>query len=492
MYRSRLTQTPEEKTARFVSSISEDERIFQEDLDGTEAHDIMLCEQGIITRDDLKKILGALEKLRREKQLGKVTLDSHYEDVHELIESYVIRSVGLEVGGKLHTGRSRNDQVALDTRMSLRSELNDISLVLLSLLDTLLDRAEALKETKMMLYTHTQHAQIGAFSHYLLAFVDVLHRDLQRIQDCYGRVNLNPLGAGPIGGTSIAINRERTTVLLGFDGMVENSIDATSSRDFVLESASNLAILMAGLSRIVDDLILWSSTEFRFIEIDDRYASVSSIMPQKKNPTILELIRGKTGQVYGNLMNVFTIVKALPTGYSSDLQEMKPPLWESIDAVKTSLEILKDILATLNVDTKRVTDSWATSYAFAVDLAERLTEKEYLSFREAHMVVGTLVRELIASHTRPGDLTSKTVEHVIETVVGKKIQIDDELVKSVTNIDAILVDRKSSGGPSPREVDRMITERRRALEESKTRITARIQQLTQSKDKLREAVTRYL
>jgi len=491
VYRSRLRGEAEEKASLFMTSVREDERIFEEDIDGTEAHDIMLHEQGVITREDLRKILSALEKLRLEKRRGRVKLDTRYEDIHELIEDYVIREAGLEVGGKLHTGRSRNDQVALDIRMRLRSDLNDMSGLLFSLVETLLKRAKEHKEAPMMLYTHTQHAQIGSFAHYLIAYADALLRDSQRLQNCYERVNLSPLGAGPIGGTSVAVNRDRTASLLGFEGILENSIDAVSSRDFMLETASALAILMSGLSRMAEDLILWSSAEFGYVEIDDRYASVSSIMPHKKNPNVLELIRGKTGKVYGNLISLLSMVKGIPTGYSSDLQETKPPLWDSIDAVKSSLEVLNGVITTLKVDTKRMVEVVSCSYAFAVDLAERLAEKAELSFREAHMVVGSLVREMTTSGMKPKDLEPKTIETVAEKVLGKKITVDDALVRGATDAKIVLSERKPIGSPSPKEVGRMLKARRETLNDCKARLSTRVERLDQAKSRLAETVKRY-
>jgi argininosuccinate lyase len=474
--------------SQFISSIEEDKRIFDIDIDGTEAHNIMLSEQGVITKNEVTQILAALEKLRREMRSGTVNYDLKYEDVHELIEGYVIKEVGLEVGGKLHTGRSRNDQIALDIRLHLRSDLNEMSSLTVALLDVLLQRAKEYREIPLMFYTHTQHAQVGSLSHYLLAYIDVFLRDLQRFQDCYDRINLCPLGAGPIGGTAININRKRTATLLGFVGIIENSIDATSSRDFMLEAMSILAIFMSGISRIAEDLILWSSTEFGFMEIDDRYASVSSIMPQKKNPTVLELIRGKTGRVYGNLMSLLSIIKGLPTGYSSDLQETKPPLWDSLDAVKNSLRVLTGVLATFKVNTPRIREILSTSYAFAVDLAENLTTKTELSFREAHMVVGNIVRDMVTSNMKQNELTNKTIETHIETVLRKNITINKKLIKNVTDSQRVLLERRPLGSPSPREVARILKARRRVLNQYRKKITTRDEQVNYAKNRLRELV----
>ncbi len=491
VYRSRLRGEAEEKASRFTTSIVEDQRILEEDIDGTEAHDIMLHEQGIITQQELAKILAALEELRQDAQNGQVTLDPKYEDIHELIEAHVISKVGLEVGGKLHTGRSRNDQVALDIRMNLKTSLNSISGSILSLVETLLRRAEEIRGTPIVLYTHTQHAQVGSLAHYLLSHVDALLRDLDRISGCYGRVNLNPLGAGPIGGTSILVDRQRTTELLGFAGILENSIDATSSRDFMLEAAGNLATLMSEASRMAEDLIIWSSTEFSYIEVDDRYASISSIMPQKKNPTVLELVRGKTGRVYGNLQSLLTMLKGLPTGYSSDLQETKPPLWDSLDAAKASIEILDGVWATLKVNRERLAEASSESYALAVDLAEHLASEANLSFREAHMVVGNIVREMVAANIKPKDLKPEDVRAAAEKVLGKKVTVNATLLGNAVNTEKALEGRKPLGGPSPREVERMIKTRREALKKHEAELTARVGQLSQAKKKLAAAVKKY-
>ena len=492
IYRSRLADRAEEKTSRFITSLQEDERIFEVDINGTEAHNIMLYEQGIISIEDRRKILSALEKLRHEKREGRVPFDPKYEDVHELIEDYVIKEVGLKIGGKLHTGRSRNDQVALDIRMSLRSGINEISAIILSIVEILLTHSVKHKEIPMMLYTHTQHAQIGSFAQYLMAYADALLRDFQRLRNCYDRINLSPLGAGPIGGTNMAINRTRTAFLLGFDGVLENSIDAISSRDFMLETTSVLAILMSGLSRIAEDLILWTSTEFGYVEIDDRYASVSSIMPQKKNPNVLELIRGKTGRVYGHLMSLLSMIKGLQTGYSSDLQETKIPVWDCVDTVKSSLEILTGVIATLKVNTKRIAVNIDESYAFAVDLTECLTEMTDLSFREAHMVIGNLVREMTTLGIKPKELTSKHIERLIDRVLGKKIPVDKTLVEGVTNVEKVLLQRKSVGNPSPKEVGRMLKTRIETLQDHKRALAVRTKQLKVAERRLTETVLQYV
>ena len=303
----------------------EDLRIFEDDIDGTEAHDIMLHEQDVIPLDALKLILSALEEIRSEWRRGEVEVGAEFEDIHEYVEKRVIEKVGIEVGGMIHTGRSRNDQVMVDLRLRVREDLLETADRVLDLVDALFGQAELHIDTLMMLYTHGQHAQVGTFAHYLTAYADALLRDFQRLMECYNRVNRNPLGSGPIGGTSIRIDRGKTTELLGFDGLVENSIDATSGRDWAIETAAMYAILMSSLSRAAADLIEWSTTEFGYVELADEYSSSSSIMPQKKNPSTLELIRGKTGEVYGAMTELLTMVKGVPSGYYQDLQGTKPP-----------------------------------------------------------------------------------------------------------------------------------------------------------------------
>jgi len=492
VYRSRLKRPPSKEASRFLSSIGDDYRIFEEDIDGTEAHNIMLFEQGILSKEDLTKILSSLEKLRREYRSGKVKMDYSYEDVHEYIESYVTRDVGVEVGGKLHTGRSRNDQVVLDIRMRLRTEILEIAEAVIDLISALLERAREFKGKIMPLYTHTQHAQIGTLSHYLLSYVDVFLRDLNRLDSCYERVNLSPLGAGPIGGTSIPVDRWRTASLLGFKGIIENSIDAVSSRDVEIEVLSVLANLMTSISRIAEDLVLWSSSEFRFIEVADEYSSTSSIMPQKKNPCTLELLRGRTGRVYGALAGVLSICKGLVTGYNRDLQEVKHHLWVGLESVKDSVEILAGAIKTLSINEDRMRAEAELGYTLAVDLAERLVEEVGLPFREAHRLVGKIVSELISRNLKLSDLKPELIEEVSLNVLGKRVKIPDRLLSEVLNPEASLYNRKSVGSPNPVETDRMLRDRSNLLEKVRARWLSRKESLEDAKILLMETVKKYI
>lgn len=492
IFRSRLAKEFDERTACFHTSIVEDVRIFDEDIDGTEAHDIMLHEQGVIPLRSLKLILKALEEIRSEWHGRELQISPEFEDIHEYIEKRVIDKIGLESGGMIHTGRSRNDQVVVDIRMKTRAELLDVAERILILNEALYNLAEKHVYTIMMMYTHGQHAQVGTFAHYLLSYADALSRDFKRVMECYSRVNKNPLGAGPIGGTSIKINRERTAELLGFDGLVENSIDATSGRDWAIEAASISAILMSNLSRICSDFIEWSTREFNYIELADEYASSSSIMPQKKNPSTLELIRGKSGEINGILVELLTMVKGVQSGYSQDLQGTKPPLWRCLDTVKTSLEIMAGITSTLKVNSSRMEESVKEGLTVAVELAERLVTEKALSFRESYKLVAALVRHSIERGEKLSDLQPETFSAISEETIGREINIDADFMKESADAKLILSRRQSRGSPNPDEVKRMLEDRKRQLKEEYAVMNHKRMIISKSKELLRETVAKYI
>ena len=469
----------------------EDLRIFEDDINGTEAHDIMLHEQGIIPLGSLKLILSALEGIREEWTRGEVQIGIEFEDVHEYIEKKVIDKIGIESGGMIHTGRSRNDQVVVDMRMRVRSEILDVSECIIELVNALLKRAEQNTDTIMMLYTHGQHAQIGTFGHYLVAYVDSLMRDFQRLMECYARVNKNPLGAGPVGGTSINIDRQRTTELLGFDGLVENSIDATSGRDWAIEVASACSTLMSSLSRMSDDILEWSAIEYGYLELADEYSSSSSIMPQKKNPSTLELIRGKTGEVYGTLIELLTMVKGVPSGYCQDLQGTKPPLWRCIDSVKTCLEVLTGIVSTVKVNADRMAKNTEGSMTVAVDLAESLVMNAGLSFRESYRLVANLVRYSMENGKKLSELDPSAVSEASLKVLGKRVEVTERFIRDSTDPKTCLQNRKSRGSPKPSEIERMIKERKKQLSEYKALLSSKRDAVMESEKRLREMVKDY-
>ena len=456
MYRSRLGKDLDDITLSYVSSIKDDSDIAFYDIIGSEAHVIMLYEKKLLSKIEVKKILTALEELKG----GNISQpDFEPEDIHELIESLVIKKTGIENGGKMHTARSRNDQVALDIRLKIRDDINILLQCLIETISTLLKTAQENTKTIMPLYTHLQQAQVGVFSHYLLSYADSLFRDLDRFMSLYVRVNQSPLGAGPVGGTSLPIDRDSTAKMLGFASLVENSIDATSTRDFVAEYVANSAIMMTNLSRLSEDFIIWSSAEFSFIELSDDFTSPSSVMPQKKNPDILELTRGKTSQVIGYLTSILTTTKGLPSGYSRDLQQIKSSIWSTSKTSITALIIIKSMLSDLTVNQEKMKKATEEGFLVALDLAENLV-LEKIPFRSAHNIVGNLVQLSHNSKKLLSDLELDEIESL--QIKGIKPRKLFELIQKTT-VSSSLKQRKSKGSSGTSEQTRMIGQRNRKL-----------------------------
>ena len=471
MYRSRLGSDLNEITLDYVSSISDDVEIALYDILGSQAHVIMLHEKKIITKAEVKKILLSLESLKKEKFDKKF----HAEDIHELIESLVIKKAGTASGGKMHTARSRNDQISLDIRMKIRDDINILCTCLLDTIETLVSLANQYQKTVMPLYTHLQQAQAGVFSHYLLAYADSFFRDIDRLYATYGRVNESPLGAGPVGGTSIPIDRQSTAKMLGFKGIVENSIDATSTRDFVAEYVSVVAILMTNLSKIAEDFVIWSTSEFSFIELADEFTSPSSVMPQKKNPDILELTRGKTSEVIGNLMTILATVKGLATGYGRDLQQIKSSIWSTSKISITTLLVLKPMLLTLRVNEKEMKKAAEGGYLIALDIAEKLVQNG-IPFRTSHKVLAQLVQKAFQENKQLSKLSISEIKQSI-----KETRVDPKLVSKIiqsTSISSSLKDRSSEGSSGYEEQKRMIANRIKKINAYRTGITKRDNQVT--------------
>jgi argininosuccinate lyase len=457
MYRSRLEGKLSEVTMDFLSSISDDFQIALYDILGSQAHTLMLFENKIITKSEAIGILNALEKLKKQNFSQR----SDAEDIHELIESLVIKKVGKETGGKMHTARSRNDQVSLDVRMKIRSDINTVCFCLNQTIETLISLSEKYQRVLMPLYTHMQQAQVGLLSHLLLSYADALFRDLNRFYMAYGRVNESPLGAGPVGGTSIPIDRQSTAKMLGFKGLIENSIDATTSRDFVAEYLGNAAILMTNLSRMAEDLIIWSTSEFSFVELADQFTSTSSVMPQKKNPDVLELVRGKTAQVIGYHMAVLSTLKGLPSGYNRDLQQIKVSIWPTSKIIISSLLVMNSLLKTIKVNEKKLRQAIDGGYSISLDVAEHLV-KNGIPFRESHRIVGNLVQ--IAAKLKKS-LTSLTVSDMKSVIQNNEIE-PKELYKIIqsTTPETSLASRRSQGSSSNHEQQRMIKDRTRKVQ----------------------------
>jgi len=481
MYRSRLGIDLSDITLDYVSSINDDSEIALYDILGSQAHALMLFQKNIITKNDAKKILSALENLKNEK----FDASSGAEDIHELIETLVIKKAGMASGGKMHTARSRNDQVVLDIRMKIRDDINILCNCLLDTIEALISVAKNHQKTIMPLYTHLQQAQAGLFSHYLLAHADVLTRDFERLYGTFERINQSPLGAGPVGGTSIQIDRHSTAKMLGFDGLVENSIDATSTRDFVAEYTAMISILMTNLSKISEDFVIWSTSEFSFIELSDEFTSPSSVMPQKKNPDILELTRGKTAEIIGNLTAILTTVKGLASGYGRDLQQIKSSIWSTSKISISALLILKSILLTLKVNEKQMKKITESSNLIALDIAEKLVQ-EGIPFRVTHKISGTLVQ---MAHISKKPISKLTLSEIKKSVSDTKVdpKVVSKIISSTTVVSS-LKDRTSFGSSGYDEQKRMISDRIQKINQYRIDMSKRENKISSSIDDLKKQI----
>jgi argininosuccinate lyase len=385
----RFSEPTDRDVEAFTSSLHYDRRLYRYDIEGSVAHARMLAKQGIISRGEARAIVAGLKTILGEIEAGHFAFHPDDEDIHMAVEKALTERIG-EAGGKLHTGRSRNDQVALDIRLYLRDEIGQVLGLVGNLKAGFLGQAKKESDTVLPGYTHMQKAQPVLLAHYLLAFWEMLDRDEQRLRDCLKRVNVMPLGAAALAGTGLPIDRRYIARLLGFPKVTANSMDTVSDRDFVAEFVFAASLAMMHLSRFCEDLVLWSTDEFGYVEISDAFTTGSSIMPQKKNPDVAELIRGKTGRVYGHLVALLTVLKGLPMTYNRDLQEDKEPLFDTVDTVKACLKLLTSMIAHLNFKRERMEEGAAGGFATATDVAEYLVLKG-VPFREAHGVVGKLV-----------------------------------------------------------------------------------------------------
>lgn len=422
----------------FHSSIHFDYRLAEEDIRGSIAHADMLGETGIIPRSEADTIIIGLKRILEKVKAGQVNWDPAAEDIHMNVEKLLIQEIG-ELGKKLHTARSRNDQVALDSRLYLHTEILTIQKLLKDLLQTLLKIAAREAETIMPGYTHLQRAQPILFGHHLMAYFEMFRRDYERLEDSLKRVKISPLGSGALAGTGFPINRERVAEALNMNGITSNSIDGVSDRDFVAEFIFDASLIMMHLSRFSEELVLWSSLEFGFVEMDDAYSTGSSIMPQKKNPDVAELVRGKTGRVYGDLMAILTVMKGLPLAYNKDMQEDKEALFDAVDTVKGCLRIFIPMLDTMTVKRDRMLEATKDGFLNATDLADYLVGKG-LPFRTAHAVVGKLVKYCLDNRKRLEDLSLE------EFQAGSSLIGED--VYQILKIENVVQVRNSAGGTS--------------------------------------------
>lgn len=422
----------------FNSSIRFDARMYAQDIEGSMAHAEMLGRQGIIPKADAELIVKTLGEIKNDIKDGKVEFEIDAEDIHMNIETILISRIG-DVGKRLHTGRSRNDQVALDVRMYLRHEVDELLPLLEDLKKSILTIAEQNLDTIMPGYTHMQKAQPITLAHHLMAYYEMLRRDCDRLSDCRRRINVMPLGSGALAGTTYPLDREFVAEKLGFDSVTVNSLDGVSDRDFVCELAFDLSMIMTHLSRLSEEIILWSSHEFSFIELDDAYSTGSSIMPQKKNPDVAELVRGKTGRVYGSLMGLLTMMKGLPLAYNKDMQEDKEQIFDAIDTVKMCLPVFSKMLLTMKVKRENMLRGAKGGFTNATDVADYLV-KHGLPFRDAHAVVGRMVAYCIENNKVIDDLSMSEFKEFSNL-------IEDDIYKEIS-LETCVNQRKLIGGPA--------------------------------------------
>ncbi len=426
----------------FNSSIRFDARMYKQDITGSIAHAEMLGRQGIIPAADADLIVKTLAEILEDIEAGKVEFLIDAEDIHMNIETILTERIG-DAGKKLHTGRSRNDQVALDLRMYLRDEVDEISQMLKNTMATVLDVAEKNVDTIMPGYTHLQKAQPVTAAHYFMAYFQMFTRDLERLADCRKRINIMPLGSGALAGTTYPLDREFVAEKLGFSEVTRNSMDGVSDRDFAIELASVLSMLMMHLSRFCEELVLWSSHEFSFVEMDDSYSTGSSIMPQKKNPDVAELIRGKSGRVYGSLTTLLTMMKGLPLAYNKDMQEDKEAIFDAVDTVKLCLPVFTNMIATMTIREEKMAYGATGGFTNATDLADYLVKKG-VPFRSSHAIVGRMVAKAVEKNCALDEFSISEMKEFSEL-------IEEDIYQAIA-IKTCIDDRNVIGGPARSQV----------------------------------------
>jgi len=454
LWGGRFSKQPDEQMNDFHSSLSFDQRLAVDDLQGSIAHARMLGETGVITAEEADRIIKGLEGILTDLLAGKVIFDPAAEDIHMNIETILTERIG-DLGKKLHTARSRNDQVALDLRLYLARQVELVKLELKNLQTVLVRTAEQHIETIMPGYTHLQRAQPISLAHHLLAYFEMLRRDRERLTQTLSRIKLSPLGSGALAGTVFPIDREMVAGELGLSGTTRNSLDAVADRDFVVETIFNASMIMMHLSRFCEEFVLWASSEWGFIDLDDAYATGSSMMPQKKNPDAAELIRGKTSRVYGDLITILTIMKGLPLAYNKDLQEDKEAVFDALDTTLSCLRIFTPMLSTTTFNQERMAQATLDGFLNATDLADFLVERG-LPFREAHAVVGKTVAHCIKEDIR--------LEELSEENLSALSRVDISGFQDRLKIESCLERRRVKGGPSPQAVKEAISEAKAYLE----------------------------
>ena len=443
LWKGRFRKEADPKTNDFNSSISIDSRMYKEDIEGSIAHATMLGAAGIIDKGESEKICAELEKIEKDIETGTLHIDPDAEDIHTFIEGELTARIG-DAGKRLHTARSRNDQVALDVRLTLRKECAGLMEQLKELINVLCDQAEEYADTVMPGYTHLQRAQPITFGHHLMAYAEMFLRDIGRMQDALKRMDVCPLGSGALAGTTYPLDRDLTAKLLGFSGVSRNSLDGVADRDFCAEIAAAISLAMVHLSRFSEEIILWCSWEFKFIELDDAFSTGSSIMPQKKNPDITELIRGKSGRVFGDLMALLTMMKGLPLAYNKDMQEDKEAVFDAVDTLRLCLTPFIPMLKTMRVLKENMRAAAAKGFINATDCADYLVAAKDMPFRDAYKITGELVALCIER--------GLTLEMLPIAEYKKVCDAFDEGVYEAINLEKCVRDRKVKGAPCPENV----------------------------------------
>jgi argininosuccinate lyase len=452
-WKGRFTASTDQLVENYTESVSFDQRLYEVDIEGSKAHARMLARVGVLAPSESDAIIAGLDQIHDDIQRGDFSWSRTLEDVHMNIEARLTERIG-DVGKKLHTGRSRNDQVATDIRLYLRQGIDSLISKLHTLIMSLLDLAEAEYDTIMPGFTHLQVAQPITFGHHMMAWVEMLERDLGRLSDCRRRMNVMPLGAAALAGTTFPVDRHFTATLLGFDGPAGNSLDAVSDRDFAMEFISAVAIIMIHLSRMSEELIIWSSAQFAFIEISDTYCTGSSIMPQKKNPDVAELTRGKSGRVIGNLMTLLMIMKGQPLAYNRDNQEDKEPLFDSLDTVTAAITVFAGMIPQLTVNAETMYKAARQGFSTATDLADYLVRKN-IPFRDAHEIVGRAVQ---AAEQTGQDLSDMSLDELRQFSAAIENDVFD-----VLTLEGSVNARNHIGGTAPAQVLEAIRSMRKAI-----------------------------
>ena len=455
LWGGRFTKETDQLVYRFNASISFDQKFYRQDIEGSMAHVKMLAKQGILTEEERDRILKGLQGILEDVESGKLKITDEYEDIHSFVEANLIGRIG-DVGKKLHTGRSRNDQVALDMRLYTRQEVQETDGLLKNLLQVLLRIMEENKETIMPGFTHLQKAQPITLAHHMGAYFEMFKRDRLRLHDIYERMNYCPLGAGALAGTTYPLDREYTAELLDFYGPMANSMDAVSDRDYLIEYLSAMSIVMMHLSRFCEEIILWNSNEYQFVEIDDAYSTGSSIMPQKKNPDIAELVRGKTGRVYGALMSLLTTMKGIPLAYNKDMQEDKELVFDAIDTTKGCLALFTGMLRTMKFNADRMEESAKHGFTNATDAADYLVNHG-VPFRDAHGIVGRLVLYCLDRKIALDDMTLEEFKAISP--------VFEEDIYDAISMKTCVEMRNTIGAPGKAAMEKVIAEEEAYLAE---------------------------